>query len=274
MRIARLGSARGDIRTVVLLNGMSHHGRLITLGQIPYASALTMQESLASHRLLDILPDSLLLLEHNPVFTAGRTAKITDCPVDKESATGAPIQVVRVNRGGSVTYHGPGQVVGYPILRLRDHCAGPKTYVSLLENVLIRSLADWGIAGRRRDRLPGVWIGSDCPMKIASIGIRIAQGITTHGFALNVDMDLQPFLRIVPCGISGCQVTSMAAVLGKPVGIARVMIALAAHFSEVFGLAWTAEYNLRNHPFVHFQDRSDHWLGETGITGGTETGRW
>ncbi len=253
---------------------MSRHGRLITLGRIPYASALAMQEYAARCRLSDSLPDTLLLLEHDPVFTAGRTAKKADCPVDKESAREISIQLVRVNRGGSVTYHGPGQVVGYPVLRLRDHCAGPKPYVSLLEDTLIRTLADWGIAGRRRDRLPGVWVGSDCPMKIASIGVRISHGITTHGFALNVDMDLQPFVRIVPCGISGCQVTSMAAVLGQPVGITQVMIGLAAHFAEVFGVEWTAEHDLRDRLFGRPNNHGLR-LGEVGIAGdGKETGRW
>lgn len=234
-----------------------------------------MQEYLASRRLSDIFPDTLLLLEHDPVFTAGRTATLADCPVDKESAMEIPIQIVRVNRGGSVTYHGPGQAVGYPILRLKDYCAGPRPYVSLLEDMLIRTLADWGIVGRRRNRLPGVWVGSDCPMKIASIGVRISQGITTHGFALNVDMDLQPFLRIVPCGISGCQVTSMAAVLGNPVEITQVMLTLAAHFADIFGVVWTAKQDLRDNPVGCPDKRLDPWLGEVGIAGdGMETGRW
>lgn len=234
-----------------------------------------MQEYLSSRRLSDILPDTLLLLEHDPVFTAGRTAKVGDCPVDKESAREIPIPIIRVNRGGSITYHGPGQVVGYPVLRLRDHCAGPKPYVSLLEDVLIRTLADWKISGRRRDRLPGVWVGSDCPMKIASIGVRISQGITTHGFALNVDMDLQPYLRIVPCGISGCQVTSMAAVLGTRVEITQVMITLAAHFADVFGLVWTEEHDLHDNPFGRSDNRFVTWLSDVEIGGdGIETGRW
>lgn len=254
---------------------MSRQGRLIILSRIPYASASSVQEYLASRRLSDILPDTLLLLEHNPVFTAGRTAKIADCLVDKESASEIPIQIVRVNRGGSVTYHGPGQVVGYPVLRLRDHCAGPRPYVSLLEDVLIRTLADWGIAGRRRDRLPGVWVDSDCPMKIASIGVRISKGITTHGFALNVDMDLQPFLRIVPCGILGCQVTSMAAVLGRPVAITQVMLTLAAHFADIFGVVWTAKHDLRDSLLGCPDNHLDPWLGEVEIAGdGMETGRW
>jgi len=257
------------------VDAMPRQGRLIILSRIPYASALTMQEYLASRRLSDILPDTLLLLEHDPVFTAGRTAKIADFPVDKESASEISIQIIRVNRGGSVTYHGPGQVVGYPVLRLRDHCAGPKSYVSLLEDVLIRTLADWGIVGRRRDRLPGVWVGSDCPMKIASIGVRISQGITTHGFALNVDMDLEPFLHIIPCGISGCQVTSMAAVLGKPMGIARVMLTLATHFADIFGVVWTAKHDLRDNPFGCPDNPLDSWLGEVGIASDEmETGRW
>jgi lipoyl(octanoyl) transferase len=165
--------------------------------------------------------------------------------------------------------------VGYPVLRLRDHCAGPKSYVSLLEDVLIRTLADWQIDGRRRDRLPGVWVGSDYPMKIASIGVRISRGITTHGFALNVDMDLRPYLRIVPCGISGCHVTSMSAVLSTRVAITRVMIALAAHFADVFRLVWTEEHDLRAIPFGHSDYRLDHRLSDGEIAGdGMETGRW
>jgi len=149
--------------------------------------------------------------------------------------------VIETERGGSVTYHGPGQIVGYPIVRLRQFCAGPKAYVCMLEEVLIRVLAGWGINGYRTDRFVGVWVNNPDdpdgpPAKIAAIGVKIARGVTLHGFALNVTVDLAPFAGIVPCGVDGCRVTSMAEVLRRQVEPDEVRHRIAQCFGDVFGL--------------------------------------
>jgi len=177
-------------------------------------------------------------MEHPSVFTVGRTTKDHHWPGEDILAQQTGIPVHRTERGGSITYHGPGQVVGYPILRLSDHCAGPKAYVRRLEDVLIATLGEWGIAGHRQERLPGVWVGDGKPSKIASIGVRISHGITTHGFALNVSVDLRPFSHIVPCGIADCHVTSMAEFLGTAPNVRTVRQRIAADFAERFQLIW------------------------------------
>jgi lipoate-protein ligase B len=176
--------------------------------------------------------------------------------------------VREVERGGSVTYHGPGQIVGYPILRLRDFCPGPKVYVQMLEEVVIRVLLEWGIHATRVEKLPGVWVYNDVGWglkeehsfvasppfggrgegeggllsgdlrKIAAIGVRITRGITLHGFALNVNVDLKPCELITPCGIEGCQVTSIQMMLGRPVDSTEVRKQITRHFGKVFGLEW------------------------------------
>ena len=215
--------------------------------RVPYGEALNVQASAARERAENARPDSLWLLEHNPVFTAGRTTRGSAWPLG-ESTDISGIPVVRTERGGSLTYHGPGQVVGYPILRLKEHCPGPKLYVRMLEEVILRTLHEWRIVGHRMDGLPGVWIGTEPIEKVASIGVRVSQGITTHGFALNVDMDLSPFSLIVPCGIPDCRVTSMSRHLGRPVDVAGVKSALAAAFADVFQITWLTRPPLSAEP--------------------------
>jgi lipoate-protein ligase B len=178
-------------------------------------------------------------MEHAPVFTAGRSTQDRHWPGEEQLTRQTGIPVIRTERGGSITYHGPGQVIGYPILRLSNYCQGPKAYVHRLEAMLIATLAEWGIVGHRRERLPGVWVGDESPSKIAFIGVRISQGITTHGFALNVSIDLAPFSHIVPCGIADCRVTSMAALLGAAPDLRSVQQQIAASFAERFDLMWT-----------------------------------
>jgi lipoate-protein ligase B len=178
-------------------------------------------------------------MEHAPVFTAGRTTQDSHWPGAEQLTQQTGIPIIQTERGGSITYHGPGQVIGYPILRLSDHCPGPKAYVHRLEEVLISTLAEWGIVAYCRERLPGVWVGADNPSKIAFIGVRISQGITTHGFAMNVSVDLAPFSHIVPCGIADCRVTSMAALLGTTPDMHIVQQRIATVFAERFHLTWT-----------------------------------
>lgn len=141
-----------------------------------------------------------------------------------------------------MTYHGPGQLVGYPILRLKDYCAGPKAYMGLLEEVLIRGLAALGLSSWRRREMPGVWVQE---RKIASLGVRIARGVTRHGFALNVMNDLTPYSAIVPCGLAGCVMTSVVEETGRPVGVDEVMKVVVGAFQEVFELSLAKESLLR-----------------------------
>lgn len=213
-------------------------GTLIIRDQVAYRVAWELQHALVQQRVANQCLDTLVLLEHPPVFTVGRRGHAAHWG-GEEGLRLAPYPVYHVERGGSVTYHGPGQIVGYPILRLNRFCAGPKAYVHLLEEVLIRTLSSWSIQGRRVDRLPGVWVGQESPAKIAAIGVRILHGVTMHGFALNVTVDLEPFSRIVPCGIPQCRVTSMADLLGRPLDLETVREQLAADFANVFGLEWT-----------------------------------
>lgn len=211
---------------------------LLDVASLDYPTAWNLQRRLVEDRRLERRPDTLILLEHEPVFTLGRRAEPAHWGGEVATLEAAGFPVHAVERGGSVTYHGPGQIVGYPILRLNRYCAGPKAYMRLLEDVLTRTLADWGITGRRIDGLPGIWVGAH--EKIGAMGVRIVHGVTMHGFALNVTVDLWPFGLIVPCGIEGCRATSMAAVLAKDVDPRSVRQRLTAHFAEVFGMEWQA----------------------------------
>ncbi len=155
-----------------------------------------MQERLRDARQRDLIPDTLLLLEHPPVYTKGRRAQPSDLPMGEDWYLSQGIDVADSDRGGQVTYHGPGQLVGYPIMRVREVPA----YVHALEEVMVTALADEGIEAEVREGLTGVWAGES---KIGSIGVHVSRGVTTHGFAVNVDGDLQPFEWIVPCGMDG-----------------------------------------------------------------------
>jgi lipoyl(octanoyl) transferase len=219
-----------------------HPPRLGTVrfcGLLSYEKGLDLQRTYQAERAADRCPDQLLLMEHEPLYTAGRTTRDSHLASEAHLGEQTGIPLIRTDRGGSITYHGPGQIVGYPILRLADHCAGPKSYVRLLEDVLITTLAEWDIVAHRRDRFPGVWVGGEHPSKIAFIGVRISQGVTTHGFALNVSPDLAPFSHIIPCGIVGCDITSMADRLGTAPDIYAVQQRLADVFAERFHLTWT-----------------------------------
>ncbi len=214
-------------------------GTLVYGTALPYDAAWDLQRTCRTERAADRCRDLLLLIEHHSVYTVGRTTHDQHWPGEQRLTQQTGIPVIRTERGGSITYHGPGQLVGYPILRLTDHCPGPKAYVRRLEEVMIATLAEWGITAHRREGLPGVWVGGDRPAKIASIGVRISQGITTHGFALNVCPDLEPFSHIVPCGIADCRVTSMAALLTVAPDLHTVQQRLAAQFADRFHLTWT-----------------------------------
>ena len=176
------------------------------LGLVEYREALALQERLRAARQADLVPDTLLLLEHHPVYTRGRRSVPGELPMGEDWYRSQGIDVVETNRGGKVTYHGPGQLVGYPIVRTDDVVA----LVRSIERAIVAALAEEGIAARGRpDDGPdytGVWTAE---RKIASIGLHVARGVTTHGFAVNVQNDLQPFEWVVPCGLEGVRMTSL-----------------------------------------------------------------
>ena len=202
------------------------------LGRVPYARALEMQAGLVRRRAAGEISDQLLLLEHPHVVTLGSGASRAHVLATDAQLRARGIELFEVGRGGDVTYHGPGQLVGYPILRLGPGRRDLHRYLRDLEEVLIRALAAFGVTARRADGLTGVWTGG---RKIAAIGIRVSSGwVTSHGFALNVEPDLGYFATIVPCGIHGREVTSLAECADGPVAMAAVEDAVVSAFAEVF----------------------------------------
>jgi len=202
------------------------------LGRIGYADGLALQERLVAERQAGRIPDTLLLLEHDPVFTLGRSARREHVLFPEEALRARGFEVFESGRGGDVTYHGPGQAVGYPILQLAPDRCDVHRYVRDLEEVLIRTCRDHGVAAGRIPGLTGCWVGQE---KIGAIGVRIARWVTSHGFALNVSNDLEPFRLIVPCGIAGRGVTSLERQLTRPVDPAGVFASLTRHLGDVFG---------------------------------------
>lgn len=179
---------------------------VVWAGEVPYADALRWQDQLVAARQDDAIDDVLLLLTHPPTYTAGRHADL-DANL---TGTRPDIPVVRIDRGGDVTYHGPGQVVAYPIVRLAQR-GGAKPYVTALEQALIDTAASYGVTATRREGYPGVWVDADpVPEKLAAIGVRLTRGVSKHGVALNVDPVMADFAGIVPCGIADGGVTSLA----------------------------------------------------------------
>jgi lipoyl(octanoyl) transferase len=202
-------------------------------GLTPYGEALALQRSLAGAVSQRAIPDTVVLLEHEPVITLGRRAdEATELHLPAEVA----VEVVETDRGGRSTYHGPGQLVCYPILDLNRHGRDLKKYVRDLEEAIIRTLARFELAGDRIDGLTGVWLTGP-PRKIASIGVRATRWVTTHGYALNVDLDPAPFTQwITACGLEDAQFTTMARELGRGLPVDDVRPAAADAIAEVFGL--------------------------------------
>ena len=198
----------------------------ITPGLVDYAAALTWQQMLVTQRIAAEIPDSLVLLEHPPVFTLGRGGDA------RYLLDPGQVPVHRVGRGGEVTFHGPGQLVGYPILDLKQQGKDVHCYLRLLENVVIATLAAWDIVATRRDGLTGVWVGTD---KIASIGIGVRRWVTFHGFALNVNTDLSYFSAIVACGLPGVRMTSMQELLREEIPLDTVQATMVRSFARICG---------------------------------------
>jgi lipoyl(octanoyl) transferase len=202
------------------------------LGLVPYGEAWDLQRSIAGAVSQGAIPDTILLLEHPPVVTLGRRTDEGELHVPE----GAEVEIVETNRGGKSTYHAPGQLVCYPILDLNRHGRDVKKYCRDLEEALILTLAKLGIAGDRIDGLTGVWLTRP-PRKIASIGVHISRWVTTHGYALNVDLDPAPFTQwITACGIEDAAFTTIARELGRPVPVDEVRPHALEALGEVFGL--------------------------------------
>jgi lipoyl(octanoyl) transferase len=205
------------------------------LGVVPYADGLRVQQELVAARRAGDAPDTLLLLEHPHVITLGSSAEPAHVLADGAERARLGIEVFEVGRGGGVTYHGPGQLVAYPILDLKPDRKDLHAYLRDLEEVLIRVAAAYGVEAARRPGLTGVWTRSG---KLAAVGVRVSSPwITSHGVALNVSPDLRYFDRIVPCGIAGEGVTSLEREVGRSVALDGAMCALEACFAEVFGYA-------------------------------------
>ncbi len=201
------------------------------LGRLPYAEALALQEDLVARKIAaPPEPDTLLLLEHEPVYTIGRTPDRTSL----RAAAALPHPLIVTGRGGQATYHGPGQLIGYPILDLKPRGQDLHRYLRALEEMLIALCASFGVAAHRREGLTGVWVGEK---KIASIGIGVRRWVSMHGFALNVCGDLTPYRAITPCGIVGVEMTSLERESGSPRIVEAVAAAAVpifrAHFEEI-----------------------------------------
>jgi len=202
------------------------------LGRVAYADGLRLQEERVEAVRAGTASEALFLLEHDPVITLGRNAHGENVTASAETLERLGITVAECGRGGDVTYHGPGQLVGYPIVNLAPDRKDVWKYVRNLEEALIRTLASFGIEGGRKQGLTGVWVG---PAKIAAIGVRVSRWVTSHGFALNVTTDLDHFKTIVPCGIRNYGVTSMERLLdGAPPSLPRVAERFAPHFADLF----------------------------------------
>ncbi|MEE8362797.1 MAG: lipoyl(octanoyl) transferase LipB [Dehalococcoidia bacterium] len=216
------------------------------LGRVPYGDALTLQRGLHARRAAGEIPDALLLLEHPHVVTLGRRGSEADLLVDAAALEAMGVAVAEADRGGEATYHGPGQLVAYPIIDLRARGLGPVSYVRALEQAAIDTLARHGVAAHRVDGVTGVWTGGDgaapeagenpAGRKIAAIGVRISRGVSMHGLALNVSTDLSYFERIVPCGMPDLDVTSIAAERGEAPPVEVVADGLTLDLASALGL--------------------------------------
>jgi lipoyl(octanoyl) transferase len=198
---------------------------------VTYENGMKLQQKLVELRQRDEIADQLLLLEHPPVITLGRGGKLDNLLASPQMLDAEGVRFFETTRGGDITYHGPGQIVGYPILHLGEGNRDVRKYVTSLEEVLIRTVAHYGITAERQDGKRGIWVGSN---KIAAIGVRIARWVTSHGWALNVSTNLDHFRLITPCGLHGTGVTSIERETGGRVPVEEVREVLAAQFAEVF----------------------------------------
>jgi lipoyl(octanoyl) transferase len=220
---------------------MSGEVLVVRCGLVPYEEARELQRQLEARRQRDEVPDVLLLLEHPPVYTRGRRSQPEELPMGAQWYEAQGIEVRDTDRGGLVTYHGPGQLVAYPIVHLGAYGDDVLAYVRGLERTMIEALGEAGVPAQTIKGLTGVWTEGEPPptfarpaRKIGSIGLHVSRGVTTHGLAINVNNDLKPFEWIVPCGIEGCQVTSLSQETGAEQGLAAFATTVADNFAEVY----------------------------------------
>jgi len=199
-----------------------------------YAEVFALQEEAHEQRVAGVIPDTFFLVEHRPVYTLGRSACAVNILYSDEALKQKGIERFVTSRGGDVTYHGPGQVVGYPILHLGEAGLRVVEFVTALEETLIRTVATYGIVAGRDARNRGIWVGND---KLAAIGIRVSRQVTMHGFALNVNTRLTDYQGIVACGLQNAGITSMCRILGRTLDLRELKIRLAQSFGEVLGYA-------------------------------------
>jgi lipoyl(octanoyl) transferase len=204
----------------------------VRMGVVPYREALALQKRLETARQEDRVPDVLLLLEHPPTYTRGRRSTADELPMGEAWYRAQGIEVRDTDRGGRVTYHGPGQLVGYPVVSLRPYGDDVHEYIRRMERLIVAVLAAYGISAGPVESLTGVW--TDERRKIGSIGIHVSRGVTTHGFAVNVNNDLQPFEWIVPCGIDHCRMSSVARELGGVQDLDELKERVSAEFGREF----------------------------------------
>lgn len=216
------------------------------LGQVGYAVALEIQRNAVAQRKAGTIPDTLFLLEHPHVYTLGRNTKKENMLRTPEWLAAHGVEVFETDRGGDITYHGPGQLVGYPILDLTQHRRDISWYMRSLEEVFIRVAQGFGIEAGRFAGVPGVWVGND---KLVAMGVHISRWVTSHGFAFNVNTDLHYFEWIVPCGLHDKGVTSLARLLGRQFEMDAVIERVIDHFGRVFGL----EMQITRQPMVETQ---------------------
>ena len=200
-------------------------------GQVPYEEARAVQKRMEAARLAGEIPDLVLLLEHLPVYTKGRRSTPDELPMGEDWYRMQGIEVTDTDRGGRVTYHGPGQLVGYPIVSLGPYGDDVHAYIRRMERVMIESLGEWGVEAECLEGLTGVWASE---RKIGSIGVHVNRRVTTHGFAINVNNDLQPFEWIVPCGMEACRMTSLCRELDAEQDMDSFADTIAHRFGEVY----------------------------------------
>jgi lipoate-protein ligase B len=205
----------------------------VRLGRMPYPDALALQKRLEGARQAGFVPDVLLLLEHPPTYTRGRRSTPDELPMGEEWYRAQGIEVLDTDRGGRVTYHGPGQLVGYPVVSLRPYGDDVHEYIRRMERLVVGVLGSYGIEAGTVEGMTGVWTLE--PRKIGSIGIHVSRGVTTHGFAVNVNNDLQPFEWIVPCGIEHCRMSSVARELRLEQDMDEFADRVCAEFGRVYG---------------------------------------
>jgi lipoyl(octanoyl) transferase len=210
------------------------------LGLVSYADGLRLQRELVAQRKAGTVPDTLLLLEHPHVYTLGRNAKKENLLISAAQLVARGAQVFEIDRGGDVTYHGPGQLVGYPIVDLTQHRRDIAWYMRCLEEVFVAVAGEYGIPAGRLAGAPGVWVGND---KLVALGVHISRWVTSHGFAFNVNTDLRYFDGIVPCGLRDKGVTSLQKLLGRRVEMEEVAEKVVQHFGRVFALEIVLKLN-------------------------------